>query len=115
MRLTAREQEKATYLKSMFVGIVNGLAGSAAMVLLTMSTIDSVWQGAIYIIIFGVGTCVDMLLFTTILSILFVTSTSSIKVNHSLIRLTGVVSAVFGIYYMYNLGVNDELFTVWFG
>ncbi|MFE4349153.1 hypothetical protein ACFVSS_06060 [Peribacillus butanolivorans] len=40
MRLTAREQEKATYLKSMFVGIVYGLAGSAAMVLLTMSTID---------------------------------------------------------------------------
>ncbi|MGG0286934.1 sulfite exporter TauE/SafE family protein [Peribacillus butanolivorans] len=60
---------RATYLKSMFVGIVHGLAGSAAMVLRTMSTIDSVWQGAIYIIIFGVGTCVDMLLFTTILSI----------------------------------------------
>ncbi|MBK5498057.1 urease accessory protein UreH domain-containing protein [Peribacillus sp. TH14] len=104
---------RTTYLKSMFVGIVHGLAGSAAMVLLTMSTIDSVWQGAIYFIIFGVGTCVGMLLFTTILSIPFDTSTSSIKVNHSLIRLTGVVSVVFGIYYMYNLGVNDELFTVW--
>ncbi|MFS0601625.1 urease accessory protein UreH [Peribacillus frigoritolerans] len=106
---------RATYLKSMLVGIVHGLAGSAAMVLLTLSTIDATWQGAIYIIIFGVGTCMGMLLFTTILSIPFVTSSSSKKVNHSLIRLTGVISTLFGIYYMYNLGINEELFSVWFG
>lgn len=106
---------RATYLKSMLVGIVHGLAGSAAMVLLTLSTIDAAWQGAIYIIIFGVGTCIGMLLFTTILSIPFVTSSSSKKVNLLLIRLTGVVSTLFGIYYMYNLGINEELFSVWFG
>ncbi|MFJ7508488.1 sulfite exporter TauE/SafE family protein [Peribacillus simplex] len=106
---------RATYLKSMIVGIVHGLAGSAAMVLFTISTIDEAWQGAIYIIIFGVGTCIGMLLFTTILSIPFVTSSSSKKVNRLLIRLTGVISTVFGIYYMYNLGINEELFSVWFG
>ncbi|TDL90073.1 urease accessory protein UreH [Vibrio vulnificus] len=106
---------RATYLKSMLVGIVHGLAGSAAMVLLTLSTIDAAWQGAIYIIIFGVGTCIGMLMFTTILSIPFVTSSSSKKVNHLLIRLTGVISTLFGIYYMYNLGINEELFSVWFG
>ncbi|CAH0161656.1 MULTISPECIES: sulfite exporter TauE/SafE family protein [Peribacillus] len=106
---------RAAYLKSMVVGIVHGLAGSAAMVLLTMSTIETAWQGAIYIIIFGVGTCIGMLMFTTILSIPFVTSSSSKKVNRSLIRLTGVISMVFGIYYMYNLGINEELFSVWFG
>ena len=109
------QSEKSTYLKSMFIGVVHGLAGSAAMVLLTMSTIDFAWQGALYIIIFGVGTCLGMLLFTTILSIPFVTSASSKKVNRSLIRATGVVSTVFGIYYMYNLGVNEQLFSMWFG
>lgn len=106
---------RATYLKSMLVGIVHGIAGSAAMVLLTLTTIDAAWQGAIYIIIFGVGTCLGMLLFTTILSIPFVTSSSSKKVNRLLIRLTGVISTLFGIYYMYNLGINEELFSVWFG
>ncbi|MEF2094980.1 urease accessory protein UreH [Bacillus sp. CFBP9009] len=106
---------RATYLKSMLVGIVHGLAGSAAMVLLTLSTIDEAWHGAIYIIIFGVGTCIGMLLFTTILSIPFVTSSSSKKGNRLLIRLTGVISTLFGIYYMYNLGINEELFSVWFG
>ncbi|MFJ7831334.1 urease accessory protein UreH [Peribacillus sp. NPDC097284] len=107
--------ERNTYLKSMFIGVVHGLAGSAAMVLLTMSTIDFVWQGALYIIVFGVGTCLGMLLFTAILSIPFVTSASSKKMNRSLVRLTGVVSTIFGIYYMYNLGVNEQLFTIWFG
>lgn len=107
--------ERRTYLKSMVIGIVHGLAGSAAMVLLTMSTIEVAWQGAVYILIFGVGTCLGMLLFTTILSIPFVTSTSSKKMNRSLIRMTGIVSTVFGIYYMYNLGVNEQLFSIWFG
>ncbi|MGE7601935.1 sulfite exporter TauE/SafE family protein [Peribacillus sp. NPDC097675] len=108
------QSERSTYLKSTVIGVVHGLAGSAAMVLLTMSTIDFVWQGALYIIIFGVGTCLGMLLFTTILSIPFVTASSK-KVNRSLIRMTGVVSTVFGIYYMYNLGVNERLFAIWFG
>ena len=43
-------------MKSLFIGFVHGLAGSAAMVLLTMSTVDSVWQGGLYILVFGVGT-----------------------------------------------------------
>ena len=107
--------DKKAYIKSMFIGIVHGLAGSAAMVLLTMSTIDEVWQGAVYILVFGVGTCLGMLIFTTVLSIPFVTSSNSKKINGSLIRLTGVISMAFGLYYMYNLGVNEELFAIWFG
>ncbi|MFB5282678.1 urease accessory protein UreH [Peribacillus sp. Hz7] len=106
--------ERATYVKSIFVGFVHGLAGSAAMVLLTMSTINETWQGAVYILIFGAGTCIGMLLFTTLLSIPFVTSARSVKLNQSLIGLTGAISAVFGLYYMYNLGVNEQLFTMWF-
>ena len=37
-------------MKSLFIGLVHGLAGSAAMVLLTMSTVDSLWQGGLYIL-----------------------------------------------------------------
>ena len=44
------------------------------MVLLTMSTVNTVWQGGMYILIFGVGTTLGMLLFTTILGIPFVLS-----------------------------------------
>ncbi|MFL6556777.1 MAG: urease accessory protein UreH, partial [Bacillus sp. (in: firmicutes)] len=50
------EKKGRTHYKSFFIGLIHGLAGSAAMVLLTMSTVSTVWQGALYILIFGCGT-----------------------------------------------------------
>lgn len=102
-----------TYLKSLFIGSVHGLAGSAAMILLTMSTVDSVWEATIYILIFGIGTIIGMLFFTTILGIPFVFSTKKINMNKTLIQITGGISTIFGLYYMYNLGITEGLFKLW--
>lgn len=102
-----------SYLKSMCIGLVHGLAGSAAMVLLTMSTVQTVWEGAFYILCFGLGTIIGMLFFTTILGIPFVMSTNNMKLNHSLTRITGLISILFGLYYMYNLGFSEGLFALW--
>ncbi|MCR2821575.1 sulfite exporter TauE/SafE family protein [Lederbergia panacisoli] len=102
-----------SYYKSLFIGLVHGLAGSAAMILLTMSTVGNVWQGALYILIFGLGTILGMLLFTTIIGIPFVLSKGRSGMNRSLTIATGVISAVFGLYYMYNLGFSEGLFSLW--
>ncbi|MGM0878521.1 MAG: sulfite exporter TauE/SafE family protein [Bacillota bacterium] len=107
------QHKEITYIKSMIIGLVHGLAGSAAMILLTMSTVKSVWEGAIYILIFGVGTIIGMLFFTTILGIPFVLSAKKININKTLIQITGGISTVFGIYYMYNLGITEGLFKLW--
>lgn len=104
---------RGRYYKSLFIGFVHGLAGSAAMVLLTMSTVHSVWQGALYIIVFGLGTVLGMLIFTTIIGIPFIMSMKQMVTSRALILTTGAVSTVFGFYYMYNLGVNDGLFNLW--
>ena len=106
-------KRELSYFKSLFIGFIHGLAGSAAMVLLTMSTVDTVWQGSLYILIFGVGTTIGMLVFTTILGIPFVLSKKRITVSRSLIMITGMISVLFGIYYMYNLGFNEGLFELW--
>ncbi|MEH7326101.1 urease accessory protein UreH [Priestia megaterium] len=106
--------EKTSYLKSLGIGFVHGLAGSAAMVVLTMSTVTHVWQGALYIIIFGIGTCLGMLLFTTVIGIPFVTTKKQVTLNRCLMQVTGAVSIIFGLYYMYNLGVSAGLFSLWF-
>jgi sulfite exporter TauE/SafE len=105
---------RRSYIKSMIIGFIHGLAGSAAMVLLTMSTVEHPWQGAVYIIVFGIGTCVGMLAFTTILGIPFTASKNKRVVNQSLTRFAGAVSTLFGLYYMYNLGVTEGLFSIWF-
>src|SRR4051812_4687227 len=107
------QHKNATYLKSMFIGLVHGLAGSGAMVLLTISTVKSVGEAAIYILIFGGGTVIGMLFFTTIIGIPFVLSKKNKTISRPLGILTGVISTVFGVYYMYNLGVNEGLFNLW--
>jgi sulfite exporter TauE/SafE len=108
------QHERSSYIKSMMIGFVHGLAGSAAMALLTMSTVEQAWQGAVYIFIFGIGTCMGMLAFTTVLGIPFAATKNKRTINRSFTQLAGIVSTLFGVYYMYNLGVNEGLFSIWF-
>ncbi|MDF2608031.1 MAG: protein UreH [Bacillales bacterium] len=105
--------KSVSYGKSMFIGFVHGLAGSGAMVVLTMSTVNTAIEGAIYILIFGAGTVLGMLFFTTIIGLPFVFSSKKLSLNKGLTQTTGVISAVFGFYYMYNLGVTEGLFKLW--
>jgi len=106
-------QGKFPYRKSLFMGFIHGLAGSAAMILLTISTVNNAWEGALYILVFGAGTVISMLFFSTIIGIPFMISKSKIGINKGLLQFTGVLSTIFGIYYMYNLGVTEGLFKLW--
>ncbi|QRG66209.1 sulfite exporter TauE/SafE family protein [Brevibacillus choshinensis] len=107
------EGNRASFAKSAIIGMVHGLAGSAAMVLLTMSTVQTEWEGLLYILVFGAGTIVGMLICTTIIGIPFVLSAKNISLNAALTRITGLISIAFGCYYMYNLGVSEGLFQMW--
>lgn len=106
-------QIRASYIRSVFIGFIHGLAGSAAMILLTMSVVSSIWECIIYISVFGVGTILGMLCFTTVIGIPFVFSNKNIRLNGAFTRLAGTVSLIFGIYYMYNLGITEGLFQLW--
>nr|WP_239558094.1 sulfite exporter TauE/SafE family protein [Neobacillus cucumis] len=101
------------YVKSLFMGFVHGLAGSAAMVILTISTVQTVWGGVLYILVFGLGTIISMLVFTTILGIPFVMVSKRAMFHKAFAQITGVISTVFGFYYMYHLGVSEGLFHLW--
>jgi ABC-type nickel/cobalt efflux system permease component RcnA len=108
-----KPHQHVSYLKSVFIGLIHGLAGSGAMVVLTMSTVKSTWEGASYILIFGAGTVIGMLFFTTIIGIPFVLSAKNFSLNKTLSQITGAISTAFGIYYMYNLGITEGLFELW--
>ncbi len=113
MHAHKHEHKKASFIKSMLIGFVHGLAGSGAMILLTMSTVKSVWEAVMYILIFGVGTVIGMLFFTTIIGIPFVLSKKRSTMNKTITITMGAISTVFGIYYMYHLGINEGLFYLW--
>jgi sulfite exporter TauE/SafE len=110
---TGNNRNEVSYLKSTIIGFVHGLAGSAAMVILTMGTVSTISEGALYIIVFGFGTCLGMLMFTTAVGISVIASSKKANIHKGITQFTGLVSIVFGMYYMYNLGFTEGLFRLW--
>ena len=51
------------------IGIVHGLAGSAAVALLVLSTIHSPVWATVYLLIFGAGTMVGMMCMTAVMAV----------------------------------------------
>jgi High-affinity nickel-transport protein len=99
-------------LRPLLIGIVHGLAGSAAVALLVLSTIHDPRWGVFYLLIFGVGTIAGMMLITAALALPFsYAGTRFGWLNRGLITGSGVVSLLFGLYISYRIGVVDGLFS----
>ena len=94
------------------IGLVHGLAGSAAVALLVLSTIKSpVWATA-YLLLFGAGTMVGMMIMTTTIAMpLAYSSKKFVKVNQFMTTTSGVLSMAFGLFLVYQIGLVDGLFT----
>jgi len=56
-------------LRALLVGTMHGMAGSAAVILLVLQTIDSSLLGLLYILTFGVGSILGMSLLSMVISI----------------------------------------------
>jgi high-affinity nickel permease len=99
-------------LRPLFIGLVHGLAGSAAVALLVLSTIHNPKWAVLYLLIFGVGTVAGMMLITAVISLPF--SFAGYKfawLNKGLIVGSGVLSLAFGLFVCYHIGFIDGLFT----
>ncbi|URM33516.1 urease accessory protein UreH [Cytobacillus firmus] len=100
-----RPNTKHYHKKSFIIGGIHGLAGSAALVLLTTAQAQTELQAFLFILIFGAGTIIGMLLFTTVLGLPFlITSHAQKKIHLNLIRISSVASVLYGIYYIFEVG-----------
>jgi high-affinity nickel-transport protein len=99
-------------LRPLVIGIVHGLAGSAAVALLALSTIRDPRWGVFYLLIFGLGTIAGMMLITVAISLPFSYAGSRFAwLNRGLVTGSGVLSLVFGLFVVYQIGIVDGLFT----
>ena len=98
-------------IRPLVVGLVHGLAGSAAVALLVLSTIKSPLWSTAYLLVFGFGTMVGMALMTAAISMPMVyTGRRFFKLNRYLIAGSGFASVAFGIFLVYQIGFVDGLF-----
>jgi len=58
--------------KAFGVGLVHGIAGSAALTLTVMATMPSRFLGLLYIVVFGTGTIAGMFVMSTVISMPFI-------------------------------------------
>jgi ABC-type nickel/cobalt efflux system permease component RcnA len=101
------------WLRPLVVGIVHGLAGSAAVALLVLAAVrDPAWAIA-YLVLLGAGTVAGMMLITVALAAPFAFSWSSLpRFNWQLRVASGLISLGFGLILIYEIGFSaGGLFT----
>lgn len=87
------------------VGIMHGLAGSAALVLLVAGTIENTFTGILYIVLFGFGSVVGMAALSAVIAIpLRYSATSMTWAYNGLQAVVGAATMSLGVYTMYSLG-----------
>lgn len=98
-------------VRPLVVGVVHGLAGSAAVALLVLTTIGNTAWSIVYLLIFGVGTIVGMMLITAAIAWPFAYAGSRFsRLPRQLRVASGVLSLVVGLVLAYRIGVVEGLF-----
>jgi high-affinity nickel-transport protein len=102
----------AAAARSLVVGVVHGLAGSAAVALLVLTTLRDTRWAVLYLVVFGVGTIAGMMLLTiAMVTPLALAARRMTNLPRTMARVTGLVSVALGIFLAYRIGIVDGLFT----
>lgn len=97
-------------LRPMAIGIVHGLAGSAALALLVLPIIQRPLWAMIYLAVFGIGTIAGMLLITASIAVPITYSARFVFFRRHFGTAAGVLSLSFGLLLAWQIGFVHGLF-----
>jgi nickel/cobalt exporter len=99
-------------LRPLIIGLVHGLAGSAAVALLVLSTIHNPVWATVYLLIFGAGTTIGMMCMTAAIAVPFAFGGHRVtKLSRYFGVASGMASLCFGTFLVYQVGFLGGLFT----
>ena len=87
--------------RSFFVGMVHGLAGTGALMVLVLATVPTLLSGLIYILLFGLGSIGGMLLLSGLISVPFAISAGRSRLlNNGLQLVAALMSVGLGLFWI---------------
>lgn len=96
--------------RALFVGLMHGMAGSAALILLTLQTVKSPLLGLLYIVLFGIGSMLGMALLSVIIAIpLRYSARGMTWLHNGLQAAIGVATLGIGAMLVYRIGWSEHL------
>ncbi len=113
------EHEKSTHshnhnktisLRPLLVGMMHGMAGSAALIVLALQTVESTLTGLVYILLFGFGSVAGMAVLATVIMIPLRHSAQQLtRFYNGLQTAIGLGTIFLGSYVIYEIGFVEGL------
>lgn len=88
---------------SFFIGLIHGLAGSGVLTLLVLSTIGSEILGVVFVLLFGLGSILGMMLMSLVIGYPFLYIKKIPKIEKYIRLLAGTISVVLGLVIVYEI------------
>jgi high-affinity nickel-transport protein len=102
---------KTSPLRPLLIGVVHGLAGSAAVALLVLPLLRDAMGAMMYLLVFGAGTIAGMMLITAAIAApIHYTAEHSVRWHRVLGGLAGATSFCLGAFLVYHIGFVEKLF-----
>jgi len=91
--------------------LLRALAGSAALMLLVLTTVRTPVQGMCYLLVFGLGSIAGMLLMSSLVALPFaLTAVRFQRINEAVRMSAGLTSIILGGSFMLRVGFAQGLF-----
>ena len=94
-------------LRAMVVGMVHGMAGSAALILLSLEALRTPAWGLAYIALFGIGSIIGMAVLSVVIAIPMRLTSRHVDLAHNgLSAMVGAVTVLLGCYVVFHFASN---------
>ena len=94
-----RSERRRVGLRALLVGAVHGMAGTAALALLVLTTLHTMTAAVTYLVVFGVGTIVGMTALTAAMAYPVARLASLRRMREAMAVASGLAAIVFGCWY----------------
>lgn len=96
--------------RALLVGMMHGMAGSAALILLSLGVAPSIAAGLLYILVFGIGSVLGMAVLSVAIALPLRASAGALTGLHrGMTAAVGLFSCLLGLWVIYRIGIVERL------